>query len=105
MICGDGALLALVAFGRWSWFLFHHLDTLPTDVNMELHSSLQQAQLASTCWTHAIRNFLCCDHSIKKILLHAEGCVHAPKKVTSTGGFFGFLINATLLYKLAWAQN
>ena len=53
MICGEGALLAFLAFGGRSPLLVRHVDTLPTVVNMELLSGLQQAQLAATCLTHA----------------------------------------------------
>ena len=54
MICGEGVLLALVVFG----ILVHHLDTLPTDVNMELHSGSKQAQLAT--FTHAAMRKAAC---------------------------------------------
>ena len=48
-VCCEGGWV----HGRWFRPLVHHLDTLPMDINIELHSSLQQAQLGTACWTHA----------------------------------------------------
>ena len=91
---------------------------------MELHSSLQQAQLAATALMHAAtrkaactlrltinnktkkiyerfnKNFFFYGHSTKKILLHAEGCANAANKLTSASRFFCFLDKATLLLRL-----